>query len=79
MSGNLSGTVKVNGALIQGAKVRCYEEVTGVYVKETISDASGNFLINGLDTALQYFLVISEPSDLWEYRVSSRRTPYVIP
>lgn len=77
--GRLSGTVAVNDKLIKDAIIRCYEETTGEYIKETTSDEFGYFLISDLDPATKYFLVISEPSNLWEYRVSSRRSPYIIP
>lgn len=77
--GRLSGTVTVNDKLIKDAIVRCYKETTGEYIKETTSDEFGYFLISDLDPDIKYFLVISEPSNLWEYRVSSRRSPYIIP
>lgn len=75
-SGTLSGTVTVRGAIQAGAIVLLFDELTGQYVNSTVSDGSGIFTFTGLPDR-QFFMVFKEPTGLWEYRVSSRRTPVV--
>lgn len=75
--GVLSGTVTVRGVVQAGAIVLLFDEETNAYVNSTTSDASGIFSFSGLPENRQFFMVFKEPTGLWEYRVSSRRTPVV--
>ena len=74
--GVLSGTVTVRGVVQAGAIVLLFDEETNAYVNSTTTNASGVYTFNGLPDR-QFFMVIKEPTGLWEYRVSSRRTPVV--
>lgn len=73
--GVLSGTVTVRGVVQSGAIVLLFDEETEQYVNATTSNASGIYTFTGLPEGRQFFMVFKEPTGLWEYRVSSRRTP----
>ena len=75
--GVLSGTVTVRGVVQAGAIVLLFDEETNAYVDSTTTNSSGVFSFSGLAEEKQFFMVIKEPTGLWEYRVSSRRTPVV--
>lgn len=72
---NLSGSVSIKGVPQSGVTVLLYDEATYAFVASTTTDGAGLYTFTGLSTANTYFMVYKEPSGLWEYRVSSRRTP----
>ena len=76
--GVLSGSVMLQGTIVQGYTVDLFEEETQQHVASTISNASGYFEFTNLEHTYKYYLVVKQPgSGDWEYRISSRRIPVV--
>lgn len=74
-AGVLTGTVTVKGIVQAGVIVLLFDEATSQFINATTTDAGGVYTFTGLPTTRDFFMVYKEPSGLWEYRVSSRRTP----
>ena len=76
ISGNahIAGITSLKGVPIS-AMVVLHEEVTGGVVSSTTSSSTGEYRFDNLDVNSKYFIIVKEPSGLWEYRVQSRITP----
>lgn len=77
-SGVLSGVVRVNDELQTDCIVSLYSEDTQELLQSTTTNASGEFIFEGLNTEELFYIVAKEPSNAWEYRISSRRKPITI-
>lgn len=76
-SGFIQGVVTLKGTPEPNAIVSLFEEESGIRVKTITASSSGLYRFDNLDTTLKYFIIVKEPSGLWEYRVQSRITPVI--
>lgn len=73
--GFLSGTVTVESNVVAGARVRAFQTETGAFCGEAFTNHLGFYVIRDLDDGWLYDVVVSEPTGIWEKKVSSRRRP----
>ena len=75
--GTISGTVRIAGDPIVGAKAVLMDEATDTPVAYAVSLSDGSFEFKDLNTTMKFYVMVKLPSGWqdWEYMVSSRRSP----
>lgn len=76
--GHFAGQVLVAGVPKQ-ATIEVYHTLSKTYIKSVDTDISGNFMITGLKMDESYDLIAVDPLLQWEKKVSSARTPEILP
>lgn len=74
-SAKFAGTIATGTAPIDGVVVKVFDALSLQPAGEVVSNSIGEWEITGLRENREYFLVAANPDNLWEYTVSSRRTP----
>ncbi|ASS33933.1 hypothetical protein FDI24_gp069 [Acidovorax phage ACP17] len=73
--GKFEGNVKVQGEPQAGAIVKVFRKSDDKKMSQATTDSAGHFVVLGLDTAIEYYMIIEEPSGNWNPRVSAKRFP----
>ena len=73
--GYISGTVIAAGAPMPDAVIELYDCSTKQYVKSTTTDLLGDYRFDNLDRNRYFDVIATDPSTLWEKKVSSYRRP----
>lgn len=61
------------------AEVQIWHVESKTYVKSVMTDVSGQFYVDGIKENEIYDLIAVDPDGEWEKKVSSKRTPEVMP
>lgn len=74
--GSFSGVARSETGGVPYAIVRAFDSSNGLIAGQVQANVLGEWVMHNLDPKKEYFLVCTNPNNIWEQVVSSRRIPY---